>query len=72
MSTLKSKFAFGKLGLSLALMIALMIIFFQNTRPVAVELLFWEVNLPLAFLLLGVALVSAAILFVLVLIKGRS
>lgn len=72
MSTLKSKFALGKLGLTLALMIALIVVLFQNTRPVAVELLFWEVNLPLTFLLLGVSLISATILFFIVLIKGRA
>lgn len=72
MKTIKSRFALGKLGLSLLLLAALVIVLFQNTRPVAVELLFWEVSLPLTFLLLGVALTSALILFIFVLIKGRA
>ena len=71
MSTTKSKLAFWKLGSTLILFAALTVVLFQNTSPVRVDLLLWEANISLSFLLLGVSMISAIIVFVLVLISGK-
>ena len=72
MSALKSKLAIGKIGFVLLLLFVFVVVLFQNPRPIAVELLLWEVNLSLSFLLLGVALLSAFIVFVTVLFKSHN
>ncbi len=49
----------------------LAIVFIQNSHPVAVQLLFWQVELPLVVLLLGGLLSGALLCFVAVLFTGR-
>jgi len=71
MDTKKSAFSFWKLGLQLLLTSLLGIILYQNAHPVDVELLFWEVHIPLVFLLLGMTLAGALLVFLMVLWKGR-
>mgnify|MGYP002624328632 CR=1 FL=1 len=71
MSTIKSGFKIFKIGFSLFLISTLTIIIAQNVQPVDVEVLFWELHIPLVFLLLGTALFSAMVVFFTVLVKGR-
>lgn len=66
----KSKIKTWKIGLQLMLLAILGIVLSQNAHPVDIELLFWEVHVPLVFLLIGTAVLGALLMFVTVLIKG--
>ncbi len=47
------------------------IVVLQNSQPVAVQLLFWHLELPLVVLLLGALLSGALLCFAAVLFMGR-
>lgn len=69
--SVKSKVRFWKIGLNVLLLGFLIATLFQNNAPVSVDLLFWETEVSLSFLLLGTAVLGALITFFTVLIKGR-
>ena len=72
MSTLKSRIAIWKFGFLLFLLTLVGVISLQNTQPITIELLFWEMSLPVTILLFSTVLISALIVFMMVLIKTRS
>ncbi|MEL6922952.1 MAG: LapA family protein [Bacteroidota bacterium] len=72
MTTIKSKFRIFKVGVNLILLTTLIIVLSQNAQKVDVDLLFWQVHVPLVILLLGVALFSALIVFITILMVGRN
>jgi uncharacterized integral membrane protein len=56
------------LALSLLLLLVILV---QNYQPAHVDLLFWEVEVPLTFLLTGTAFLTAISVFTYVWLKGR-
>ena len=71
MSTSRSKFRLFKYFINFILLSGLAIVLSQNVQKVDVDLIFWQVHIPLVVLLLGTAIVSALIVFISVLIIGR-
>lgn len=69
--TVKKKFRLFKYFLNLLLISALVAVLIQNNHSVPIELLFWEVNISLSILILGMAVLGALITFITVLIIGR-
>ena len=52
------------------LMLALVIVLVQNSHPVLVKLFTFQAEVPLSLLLLGIAILGAAISFITVLVIG--
>ena len=72
MSTIRSKTKTFKIGINITLLVLLTIILAQNIQPVDIDILFWQLHIPLVVLLLATALLGALIVFVFVLILGRN
>jgi uncharacterized integral membrane protein len=71
MGTIKSTLRTLKIGINLTLLTVLIIVLAQNLTSIDVDLLFWEVHVPLIFLLLGTAVLSALIVFLSMLVKRK-
>ena len=71
MSSILAKIRFWKIGINVLLLALLCVILFRNSQPVEVDLLFWQAEISLVFLLIGTAILGALITFITVMIKGR-
>lgn len=68
---IRSRWYYSRIGISIFLISILLILLFQNSQKITLSLLLWEVHLPLALLLLIMAILGMFITFIFVLILGK-